>query len=67
MSDEIPAGPAAVGDGTRPPLPAMPAPKRPVLRRSPPVPRATFLPDHPHARHGLRPGPFDPPQPGDST
>ena len=46
-----------VGHGTRGPLPAMPAPKRPMKRRIKVTQRAPFLPDHPQARHGLQHAP----------
>lgn len=46
----------ATGDGSRAPLPPMPAPKKRRIRRIPVKTRAPFLPHHHgHARHGLRP------------
>lgn len=48
---------AMTGDGTRAALPAMPAPKRPMLRRIAVTSRGPFLPDHHgHARTGLKSG-----------
>lgn len=44
------------GDGSRPPLPAMPAPKRSVTRSVAVRVRGPFLPDHHGERHGLKPG-----------
>lgn len=45
----------AAAEAFRPPLPAMPAPKRPMMRRIPVRVRGPFLPDHHgHARHGLK-------------
>jgi len=52
---ETPATPSfGVGDGSRPPLPPMPAPKRGMARRINVATRAPFLPDHDHARQDLK-------------